>query len=172
MVLTYSISSVSAVHRVDGSKENVAKVSASQAYIGLMRRLSNARKPKPSKIQDYIRWINKKLGRAATSDVATLADLISDLKEATELTLAVPIDKVVFATPCFPALTKQGISDAAEHAGITSWLSPSFAYPNRIGESNAIFAAYGNGICQDYKDLYECWDEEEHMERHRVFTIT
>ncbi|KAI9857448.1 MAG: hypothetical protein M1813_008198 [Trichoglossum hirsutum] len=164
----------SAFHMYDGSIANAAGVSANPDYMELMLRLAHSPLPPPqSKYQRFIRWFNKKCGRPSTPDVGILSSLITDLHEATRSALpSYPIDKVVITTPLLPALTSEDLNDAIEYAGLRSWLIYSTPYPKILAESRSLFAANGNGLCKNYKHLYECEEEENKMPVHTVYSVT
>ena len=114
------------------------------------------------------------MGYPSTPLVGTLSNLILSLKSATSTKLSQPLTQhhIAVTTPSFPALTQEDINDALEFAGLQTWLPHDFAYPNRISEANAAFAANGNGLCTNYRDFYTCEDEGEEMPQHQVLSIT
>jgi hypothetical protein len=104
--------------------------------------------------------------------------MLTTLRDETSSVLSLPpespLDRVVVTRPALSGLTGEDLSDALEYAGLRSWLiSPrkrkAGLYPTDLTEAHAVFAANGNGLCANYKDLFECWDEEERMPYHTVF---
>jgi hypothetical protein len=70
------------------------------------------------------------------------------LYEATKDALDMPNDQVVVAAPFSPALTRENINDAIEYAGLRSWhFIDHFYFLGPLGESRAVFASNGDGLC-------------------------
>ncbi|KXX75399.1 hypothetical protein MMYC01_208133 [Madurella mycetomatis] len=141
-----------------------------------MARLVNS--PKPPPLTYWEKWrrsMNKKLGRPATPDVGTLAGMLMILRDTVSRALASPLDSIAVSHPPISGLAAYDLSDALEHAGLQSWLTSEPAeaglYPARLTEAHAVFAAYGQGLCNNYKDLFECWEEEERMVHHTVLLV-
>ncbi|KAI5465034.1 hypothetical protein BGZ63DRAFT_336296, partial [Mariannaea sp. PMI_226] len=175
-----SSSATAAMHLSNGTVMDIALVAASPEYISLMARLVASPKPPPlSRWSKWRRSINKKLGRPATPDVGTLAHMLVALRNATWLALAVDaqLDRVTVSHPPISGLTEYDMSDALEHVGLRPWLSSHLPrpkigwpplpeagmYPTHLTEGHAVFAAYKHGLCKNYKNLFDCWDEEERM---------
>lgn len=170
--------STTAVHLYNGTVMDIALVAASPDYMALMARLVTSPKPPPlSRWSKWRRSINKKLGRPSTPDVGTLAGMLVSLRDATLLTLASPLDRVAVSHPPIPGLTEYDLSDALEHASLRPWLSSRLPrpkigwpplpeagmYPAHLTEGHAVFVAHKHGLCENYKNLFDCWDEEEQM---------
>ena len=158
-----------------GSTIDLAFVSASPAYAELLARLSQSTAPpKPSKLQQYLRRLNKLLGRPATPDVGTISALISCLRGEAETRLNHALDRVVVTTPQFPGLTREDLEDAIEHAGLKSWLEYPLPYPTMLYAPNAAFAANGQGLCNAVDNIYACLEEAEDgdIPLEQVFAVT
>ncbi|KAH7160543.1 hypothetical protein B0J13DRAFT_128802 [Dactylonectria estremocensis] len=167
-----------AIHLNNSTVLDIALVSASPDYMTLMARLVASPKPPPlSRWSKWRRSVNKKLGRPATADVGTLADMLISLRNATSAAIASPLDRVSVAHQPIPGLTEYDLSDALEYAGLRPWLSSELPrpkigwpplpeagmYPTHLTEGHAVFAAHGHGLCESYKNLFDCWEEEEKM---------
>jgi hypothetical protein len=163
---------------VNGSVVDLAKVVASADYTALLAHLVDA--PAPPALtfdQKWRRSLNKMLGRPATLEVGILADMFLSLRDKSVAALSPTfgpsfrLDAVVVTRSPLSGLRREDLADALEHAGLRSWLDPpqpgkglkAGMYPEVLGEAQAAFAADGNGLCADYRDLFACWDEEEHM---------
>ncbi|KAF7556120.1 hypothetical protein G7Z17_g1598 [Cylindrodendrum hubeiense] len=171
-------SATAAAHLFNGDVVDIILVDASPHYVELMARLVDIDKPPTlSRLDKWRRSINKKLGWPATPDVGTLADMLVDLRNAATLALASPIDRVAVSHPPIIGLTEYDLSDALEYAGLRPWLASELPrpkrqwpplpqagmYPAKLTEGHAVFAAHKKGLCENYKDLFECWEEEEPM---------
>ncbi|KAI0379650.1 hypothetical protein F5Y04DRAFT_127281 [Hypomontagnella monticulosa] len=166
-----------AAHFYNGTVVNIAKVPSTPEHAKLIVRLSSL--PHPPQETVLGRWrrsINKILGRPATPEVDTLATMFAALRDATSTALAIPIDRVVVTHPVLPGLTVADIADALDYAGLRPWLGagpaepPAHAglYPSKLIEGNAVYATHGFGLCGDFKDLFECGEEEENMPLHTI----
>ncbi|GAB1316056.1 hypothetical protein MFIFM68171_06266 [Madurella fahalii] len=141
----------------------------------MARLVDSPKPPPPTSWEKWRRSLNKKLGRPATPDVGILAGMFMALRDAVSLALASPLDSVAVAHPPIPGLAAYDVADALEYAGLRSWLTSETAgaglYPARLTEAHAVFAAEGQGLCNNYKDLFECWDEQERMVHHTVLLV-
>lgn len=185
--------STAVVHYYDGTVVNVAQVQANADYLALISRLASPPSPlpeTPASLLDWLylnlprlasihdswekwrRWLNKKLGRPATPDVAILSNLFQGLKEATERELSQSLSHVAVSAPSLPSLTPEDINDALDYLGLRSWMDDSPFYPPRIVEADAVYAAYGNGLCTKYQDLFRCWDEFDELPTPTVLFIS
>lgn len=182
--------SIAAIHYQNGAVVQVAQVDADPNYVALMMESVNPPKPQPQTdrrerllswidwklrqlIDDYAepprysplerwrRWWNKRNGQPATSKASILSRLLRDLKDATETILGQPIDRVAFTSPSLAGLVTDDVNDALEFLGLRSWIDDSDYYPDHILEADAVYAANGYGLCNDYHNLFECWDEFE-----------
>jgi hypothetical protein len=163
------------VHHYNGSTTDLAFIPASAAYARLLTRLSQSTvRPKPSKLQQYLRGLNKRLGRPATADVGTVSALLSSLRGEVETRLNHTLNRVVVTAPQFPGLTREDLEDAVEHAGLKSWLEYMIPYPQMLYAPNAAFAANGRGLCVELDNLYACLEEAEvgDIPLEHVFAVT
>ncbi|KAI0004847.1 hypothetical protein F4779DRAFT_58711 [Xylariaceae sp. FL0662B] len=167
-------SGTAAAHLYNGTVIDIAHIVAAPIYTALMARLASA--PEPPPLGNWERWrrsINKRLGRPATPDVGILTGMLIELREAVASALAPsPLpERVAVSHPPISGLAAWDLTDALEHAGLGSWFPSKWPvqaglYPKRLTEAHAAFAARGLGLCADYKDLFECWEEEEQMPTH------
>lgn len=147
---------------------------ASEVYIETMARLSKSTAPPhDSWLERKKRSLNKYLGRPATVDVGTIAELLVGLKRATEAYLQIRLDKVVVSVPQFPALTREDLHDAIEFAGLSSWTDLPMPYPQMLNSPNAAYAANGRGLCSQMDDIYRCMDEvmDGTIAQERLFAV-
>ncbi|KAL4916200.1 hypothetical protein BDW62DRAFT_186605 [Aspergillus aurantiobrunneus] len=172
----------SAVHLQNGTSLDLAKVEATDDFKDLFVRLSKSPPAPPSDWESFKRWLNKKLGRPATPEVGILGDFLHKLSLASHSALQAckgtlnetetDSDTVVVSAPLFPALTQEDLNDALEYTGLRSWLTLPIPYPQRLSESRAAFGANGFGLCQNYKDLYDCKDEYEELPWEIVYYVS
>ncbi|KAM5375293.1 hypothetical protein ACJZ2D_006122 [Fusarium nematophilum] len=103
--------------------------------------------------------INKKLGRPATPDVGTLAEMFASLRDAATTALAPssPLDRVAVTTPPMPGLADYDLVDALEYAKLT--------------EAHAVMAAHGLGLCENYDNMDLCTEEELLMPLEKVMVV-
>jgi hypothetical protein len=163
---------------VNGSVVDLTKVAASPDYTALLAHLVDA--PAPPGLTFGEKWrrsLNKILGRPATLEVGILADMFLSLRDQSVAALSLffgssfRLDSVVVTRSPLSGLRREDLAEALEHASLRSWLDPpqpgkglkAGMYPEVLCEARAAFAADGNGLCADYRDLFACWDEEEHM---------
>lgn len=115
------------------------------------------------------------LGLPATPEVAAIAGMLTPLRDAAVATLGFTLDKVVISYPVFPGLPRHDIDDALDFVGLRSWLSEKQAgaglYPTLLTEAHAVYAAYGKGLCQNHKNLFDCWEEEENMPSEQLLVL-
>jgi hypothetical protein len=166
----------------NGSVIDVTKIAADSDYKSLLTSYVNAKSPPPLGYFDkWRRFINKQLGRPANKEAEILGTILIALRDATISVLSSShpyIDRVVVTRP--PSLTglrSEDLGDALKYAGLRSWLDvPSglhlCRYPSSLSQVHATFAAYGESLCQSYKNLLMCWFEEEDMQPHAVFAAS
>lgn len=172
----------SVAHLINGSVINVAKVEATSDYRSLLTSYVNAKSPPPLQyFEKWRRFINRQLGRPASKEVEILSTMLIALRDETISVLSPPhpyIDHVVVTRP--PSLTglrSEDFGDALKYAGLRSWFDlptgiQAGQYPSSLSQAHATFAAYGQGLCQDYKNLFMCWYEEEDMQPHVVLAAS
>lgn len=165
----------------------LTKVIASPNYNALLAHLVDA--PAPPALTFGEKWrrsLNKMLGPPATLDVGILADMFLSLRDQSVATLSPSfgpsfrLDSVVVMYSPLSGLRGEDLDDALEHASLRSWLDApqpgkglkAGMYPGILDEAQAAFAADGNGLCADYRDLFACWAEEEDMPSHVVLVAS
>lgn len=159
----------------NGTIDQIALIPGTQDYHDLLSRLSvSSSVPEQSFLERWHRRLNKRLGHPATADVGTISTILDSLRQATELHLAVSLDRVVVTTPQFPGLTQEDLADAIEYAGLRSWLEYRFPYPKMLYALNAAYAGNGHGLCKEWKNVYACWEEAEvgEIPRETVLGVT
>jgi len=137
-----------------------------------MQRFSNASKPEKSWFRKYLRLINKARGRPATPEVRVISTLLSKIKNETEKHLSMTLDKVAIAIPRLDGLTREDINDALEYAGLQSWIGEEDTNRWWTSEATAAFGEYGNGLCENYRHVYDCEDEDQDLPWHRVYAVS
>jgi hypothetical protein len=157
----------------------VAKVVATPDYLTLIARFVDAPPPPPqTSLKKWRRHTNKKSGWPSTPDVAILSAMLITLRDKTSSVLSLSpkssLGYVAVTRPPLPGLTEEDFNDALEYAGLRSWLIPppesqAGLYPTCLAEAHAVLAVNGNGLCANYKNLFERWEEEERMPEHTVF---
>ncbi|KJK75904.1 hypothetical protein H634G_09269 [Metarhizium anisopliae BRIP 53293] len=168
--LTPNTGTVSA-HLFNETILDIAEISAEHEYQALMLRLTTAPRPEPlSSWEKLSRTINKSLGRPATADVGILARHLGRLRDAAQRRLpGQDVDSVAISLSPVRGLRLEDVEDALTHVGLKSWIRSDHVqaglYPTLLTEPHAVYAAHGQGLCHDYKNLFECWEEEEHFAR-------
>ncbi|KAF9760967.1 hypothetical protein IL306_004035 [Fusarium sp. DS 682] len=132
------------------------------------------------------RSLNKKLGKPATEDVGTLAEMLVCLGDAVGGALNISLDRVAVTYPPIPGLATYDLSDALEYAGLRPWIAPngelprpevewpfssSGLYIEKLSEAHAVMAAHGLGLCENYKNLFDCQEEEEFLPLEKVMVV-
>lgn len=149
----------------NGTTVDLVKVPAPLEYQELVLRLSQGSPPpRVQGLPFWKRWVKKKLGQPRTPDVEILGRFIEKLSQASSAALqGHRIDRISLALPLFPGLTHHDINEAIEYAGLRSWHVFEIPYPRVLSESRAAFGANGYGLCQYYKNIYECQEEWNDM---------
>ncbi len=154
-------------HLFDGTVLDIAEIATEYEYRSLLVRLANAEPPAPLTFWEKLsRSVNKSLGRPATADVGVLARHVAQLRDAAQSRLpGEDVGSVAVSLTPVRGLRIQDLEDALAHAGVKSWMQSDDVqaglYPAALTEPHAVYAAHGRGLCRDYKDLFECWEEEE-----------
>ncbi|KAM6534489.1 hypothetical protein FALCPG4_004124 [Fusarium falciforme] len=185
-------SGTAAAHLRNGTVLDLALVHATPDYTALMARLV-ALPETPPPLNRWNKWrrsINKKFGRPATTDVGTLAEMFTSLRDAATTALAPinPLDRVVVTTPPMPGLADYDLIDALEYASLRPWLcsdfceevpyadpgfpfGPGVGYPEELTEAHAVMAAHGLGLCENYDNLDLCFNEELSMPLEKAMVV-
>ena len=104
-------------------------------------------------------WLREGLGLPSTQDVARMSRLMAKLQIATQQYLGEPFPGAVIATPMFPSLCKDDVTEAAQLNRITAVGSLKlFTQPKEL---SAAFAGLGFGICANYTNTKACNAEED-----------
>lgn len=156
----------------NGSYENVALIEGTQAYIDLLKTTGPEREPKwPTNTWEKIEYerqlaqrrLNKLLGRPATPDIAILAEMVADLRDAAKESLGASsplLTAAVISAPDHFRMSDEETSD------ILDYLKLNNLKPERwgsLGGAVATYAGYGQGLCTHYLDEYACEREQARL---------
>lgn len=99
--------------------------------------------------------------------------MIASLRDAASTALGSPLDRVAVSHPRIQGLAERDLWDALEYSGLRPWVADDLprpkltlplpaagGYPSQLTEAYAVFAAHGQGLCEHYKDFWEC-DREQ-----------
>ncbi|KAJ4250978.1 hypothetical protein NW762_011628 [Fusarium torreyae] len=174
--LSFSSGTVAA-HLYNGTVLNLALINATQDYYELMAR--RVALPEASPLAKWNKWkrsLNKKFGKPATRDVGILAEMLISLREATASALNTTLDRVAISHPPIPGLAAYDLSDALEYASLRPWVAPDAELPwpevlwpflsagmyiEELTEAHAVMGALGIGLCENYKNLFDCQKEQQ-----------
>ena len=105
------------------------------------------------------KMLRRGLGLPSTKDVARMSRLMAKLQTATGQYLGEPFPAAVIATPMFPTLCKDDVTEAAQLNRITAVSNLKlFTQPREL---SAAFAGLGFGICANYTNTKACNAEED-----------
>lgn len=76
------------------------------------------------------------------------------------------------SNPPLTGLSQVDLQDAIEYAGLKTSLDYPPPYPLKLESAPAAYAGNGLGLCDDYLNLYACWDEVDEMRTKYVFAVT
>ena len=113
----------------------------------------------------------KAQGLPASDDVATIASMISELREKVELELGHNITSALAAVPNLPGLCREDIDDAFEYLSLRTLDDPLdqrtfFRHPA------ALTAFNGFGLCERPFDEEHCRKEIEEMPEQAILTVS
>ncbi|KAM5345185.1 hypothetical protein ACJ41O_011047 [Fusarium nematophilum] len=156
-------------------------------YAAVMARLvASPKPPPPGRWSKWRRSINKKLGRPATPDVGTLADMLASLRDAAGASLGTSLDRVAVTSPPIAGLADYDMLDALQHANLRPWLAatsglpysepeppfyPAGQYPEELSEAYAVMGAYGIGMCKRYWNVFGCDEENSRRPTEKVMVV-
>ncbi|WZH49523.1 chitinase [Fusarium acuminatum] len=170
-------SGTAAAHFYNGTVKNIASIPANPEYTALMKRLANSPPPPPpSRWETLRRSFNKKIGRPATPDIGIIASLFISLRDMTFTAVTSPLDRVAVSHPRIQGLAEPDLWDALEYAHLRPWVAAGLprpkvvlplpaagGYPSRLLESYAVFAGHGKGLCKNYKNFWQCQEEQDNI---------
>ena len=165
------------MHFYNTTVNDIAFIPANAEYTALMQRLAQSPPPLPLSRWDKLRRsFNKKVGRPATPDVKIISTMLVSLRDATYMGVTTPLDRVAVSHPRIQGLAEADLWDALEYARLRPWVADDLprpkvalplptagAYPSRLLESYAVFAGHGKGLCQHYKNLWQCAEEQDQV---------
>jgi hypothetical protein len=167
----------------NGTKMNLAKIDGSETYNAMFKNFSleasqHIHPPYQGWDDASIDWPrlrqrkwNKAHGLPASEDVGVISSMISNLVTAAQLQLGHNITEALAATPNLVALYQEDVVDAFEHSGLQSldyWWDRDHVYH----ETAAAVAGNGFGLCQNFKDIKSCRDEDHEMPLEVVFSVS
>ena len=108
--------------------------------------------------RQLLRSARKRIGLAASSDVAVLSRVIQQVLDLqpVDLRISLRANPVVISYPALYGLSQEDIADAAEYLGL-SILSGNHHYQPR--NIVAAYAGHGLGLCDNYRDMETCRQE-------------
>ncbi|KAF2419585.1 hypothetical protein EJ08DRAFT_654057 [Tothia fuscella] len=161
---------------------HVGRTNGSEEYIQMMSKLSRASSQHlappyrdmgesfldhPRKLR---REARKKIGLPASRDVGILGDQLREIAKDLQSEAHIRVGEVVVTVPHLLALYQDDIEDACEYAGLEYVHLPHY-YDPLVWETMAAFAGYGLGLCNHYKKLERCWEEEKNMTTWNLLTV-
>jgi hypothetical protein len=108
--------------------------------------------------RQLLRSARKRIGLAASSDVAVLSRVLQqvlDLQSA-DLRISLGTNPVVISYPAMYGLSQEDIADAAAYLGLSKFSGNHNYQPCSIV---AAYAGHGLGLCEDYRNLETCRQE-------------
>jgi hypothetical protein len=73
-----------------------------------------------------------------------------------------PLQKVAVTCPASSrGLADDDLAEALSGAGLGSWHEYTTYQPRQVSEGNAVYAANGYGLCTNYVNIFNCWDERD-----------
>ncbi|CAI7677294.1 unnamed protein product [Penicillium pancosmium] len=177
----------SAVHYKNGTVVEVVQIHGKSEYLELMTRLAKGGKPALMEDQGIFQksyfklfslldsffgipfsarvgwhWLNEKLERPVKpDDINIISEMLWNVKLATEKQIRQDLNRVAITTPDIPTLGHEMINTALQELDLQTWTGDCPWYPRRLVEADAVYAAYGYGLCKNHHDLWECQDEFE-----------
>lgn len=116
------------------------------------------------------RQLLKKLGLPASSDVATIAEMLSALCAKAEAFTGTSVISAVATIPHCVAVYNEDIIDAFEYIGVVmlrQWLFGHLVY-----ESTTAYAGSGFGFCRNYTDPVRCRNETYEHTSEYIMVLT
>lgn len=124
------------------------------------------------------------MGRPATPDIGIIASLVISLRDITFTAVTSPLDRVAVSHPQIQGLAELDLWDALEYAHIRPWVAAGLprpkvvlplpaagGYPSRLLESYAVIAGHGKGLCKNYKDFWQCAEEQDNVPLERTLVV-
>ncbi|KAH8908548.1 hypothetical protein BR93DRAFT_966607 [Coniochaeta sp. PMI_546] len=166
----------------DGTFEQVAYIPGSAEYIARMQylattsseRMHNGERLLPGVDEQDLRtmpallwfhlkrYLNKLLLRPADSRFSPLADMANQLRKEVEKYLGKSITSAAISSPDRVRLTRVELGDIFDYIWMEDLVkdkgNPMFS---ELYSMSAALAGYGQGLCANYTNSYECYREEE-----------
>lgn len=113
-------------------------------------------------LRQVLRWVRKKIGLPASSDVRELACFIKTLRASVETYLGgSKISGAVVTIPHLPALYAEDLKDSFEYTGPIYIPDYPYWYGHMFMETGAVYNANGFGLCSNYTDVAGCEKEKQ-----------
>ncbi|KAF3935169.1 hypothetical protein ABW20_dc0107954 [Dactylellina cionopaga] len=123
-------------------------------------------------IRQATRRFNKLVGRPGTDEARIVANLLEALIKETEPLLGSQrsITGVAVSTPYLSVSIQEYVQDAADYLRIKI-LAPS-GYYSSLQEFEVAYAAAGFGLCENYRDVRDCENEEACLPSQNVLGLS
>ncbi|KAG4442644.1 hypothetical protein IFR05_001900 [Cadophora sp. M221] len=117
---------------------------------------------------DKIRWnldqasrkLRKLRGLPSTTDIDILSDFLIRLKYFASGSLMMPVTRVAISLPELPNLLSEDWAEVVEISGLEVLRSYK-NYGQPLRDVNAAWAGMGYGLCEHWRDIEKCEEEEE-----------
>ncbi|KAI1872859.1 uncharacterized protein JN550_003733 [Neoarthrinium moseri] len=164
-----------AVSYPNGSIQSIARVEGNQSYREMMLRLSllssqhlhqpysNVGEAIRDSARRTVRNTRKKLGLPSSRDVGILSNMINDLRDQASISVGEPISAAAISIPHLVALYGEDLHDAFEYLSLVYLEFFPFSNFRPIHASIAAYAGNGLGLCEDYRAIAACEEEELHI---------
>ncbi|KAM0550761.1 hypothetical protein ACHAPJ_008826 [Fusarium lateritium] len=112
--------------------------------------------------------------------------MLVSLREVTASALNVTLSRVAISHPPIPGLAAYDLSDALEYASLQPWVAPDAELPwpevpwpflsagkyiEELTDAHAVMGAHGIGLCENYKNLFECQKEQQFFPVEKVMVV-
>jgi hypothetical protein len=98
--------------------------------------------------------------------------MLSSLKLATEAKLGSPVTYALAALPVLPNLSEETLQEAFDYARIIKVSHPLYVLGENLNSINAAYAGMSHGLCENWKDIWECRGEETSMDPQQTLVIS
>lgn len=158
----------------NGTKMNLAKIDGTEAYKAMFKNFSmeasqHIHPPYEGWDDATIDWPrqrqrrwNKDHGLPASEYVGLISTMISTLVTTAQLRLGNDITAALAATPNLIALYEEDVTDAFKNSGLQS-LDYAWEHNDVYHETAAAVAGKGFGLCEDFKHIKSCREQERKM---------
>jgi hypothetical protein len=108
------------------------------------------------------RFLNRLFFRPATPEIRILADMVSKLRAEVETRMGIKIKGAALASPDRAGLTAYEMADVFEYLRMEDLVTDHYdpAIFRRLSSMAAAMAGYGEELCLNYTNVYQCAKEE------------